>query len=75
VPGAGAYRIAGICHGPAGTRLAVLDWDDLALILRHGTTRERLNPAPSAGWRTSPPRSVPRGTAASPVRLHLPLAG
>lgn len=75
VPGAGAYRIGGFCHGPAGTRLAVLDWDDLALILRPGTTRQRLNPAPSAGWQASASRSVPRGTDnASSVR-PLPLAG
>ncbi|MQA16947.1 MAG: hypothetical protein GEV09_23290 [Pseudonocardiaceae bacterium] len=75
VPGAGAYRIAGFCDGPADTRLAVLDWDDLALILRPGATRQRLNPAPSASRRTSTPRTVPRGTAAPPVRPQRPLAG
>lgn len=75
VPGAGAYRIAGFCDGPSDTRPAVLDWDDLALILRPGTTRQRLNPAPSAGWRASAPRPVPPGADASSVRDQLPLAG
>ncbi|MQA17513.1 MAG: hypothetical protein GEV09_26495 [Pseudonocardiaceae bacterium] len=48
VPGAGAYRIGHLVHGPGGRKLALLDWDDLALILRPGGTRECLNPAPHA---------------------------
>lgn len=48
VPAAGAYRINQLLTLPRLGKVAVLGWDDLALILRPGTTRERLNPAPDA---------------------------
>lgn len=48
VPGAGAYRINQLVTAAPLGRVALLGWDDLALILRRGTTRERVSPAPGA---------------------------
>lgn len=58
VPGAGAYRIDRLLTVPPLGTVALLGWDDLALILRRGSTRERLNPAPHA--RQSLPTPEPR---------------
>lgn len=65
VPGAGAYRISRILTAASLGRVAMLGWDDLTLILRTGTTRERLNPAPGATWRR--PATTPRTAAAVPA--------
>lgn len=48
VPGAGAYRINQLLRLPRLGQVAVLGWDDLVLVLRPGSSRERLNPAPHA---------------------------
>lgn len=48
VPAAGAYRIDRLITVPPLGTVALLGWDDLALILRAGSSRERLNPAPHA---------------------------
>ncbi|MQA06005.1 MAG: hypothetical protein GEV07_25910 [Streptosporangiales bacterium] len=74
VPGAGAYRIAGFTTCPGRTRLALLDWDDLALFLRPGTYRERLNPAPHA-HHSKPAPSISPTTGGCDDRPALPLAG
>lgn len=75
VPGAGAYRIDRLVAATPLGRVARLGWDDLALILRTGTTRERLNPAPGATWRR--PGATDRTAAAvpTPVRDQHQLAG
>ncbi|MQA06835.1 MAG: hypothetical protein GEV07_30465 [Streptosporangiales bacterium] len=50
VPGTGAYRITRLVTARPLGLVAVLGWDDLALILRPGSSRHRLNPAPDAVW-------------------------
>lgn len=78
VAGLGAFLVKAVHDARPLGRVAVLGWDRLALILRPGTTVERLRPAPGTSHR--PGR---RDTAtASPVtggdpivRPALPLAG
>lgn len=75
VPGAGAYRINHLLAAPPLGTVAVLGWDALALILKSGTSRERLNPAPDAGWHATTGTGAPATVPSRNVRDQLPLAG
>lgn len=75
VPGAGAFRINRLLNvSPLGV-VAVLGWDDLALILRRGTTRERLNPAPEATCRRRHAATRAAQPTAPEVSDQYPLVG
>lgn len=78
VAGLGAFAVRHVLDVPTLGRIAVLGWDSLAVILRPGTTIERLHPAPGATptprARTLPASSPDTGEDPS-VRPALPLAG